>query len=111
MLQKAAKLKTKFSVVTVQAQHLISQIESGLQAWTDFNNSENVGKLKTSLDELNGSMTEFDQKIMINDCKTLKQDYGAEHLVVKLNDFLAKQQQINVVEHQRLRIVKRQRIK
>ena len=79
-------------MVTVQAQHLISQIESGLQAWTDFNNSENVGKLKTSLDELNGSMTEFDQKIMINDCKTLKQDFGEEHLVVKLNDFLAKQQ-------------------
>ena len=78
---------------------------------TDFNNSEHVGKLKTSLDELNGSMTEFDQTIMINDCKSLKQDYGAEHLVVKLNDLLAKQQQINVVEHQRLGIVKRQRIK
>ena len=43
------------------------------------NNNENVGKLKASLDELNGSMTEFDQNIIINDCKTLKQDYGEEH--------------------------------
>ena len=94
-------------MVTVQAMHLISQIESGVLAWTDCNNSENVGKLKASLDELNSSMTEFDQKIIINDCETLEQDYGEEHVVVKLNDFLAKQQKINVVEHQRIRIVKR----
>ena len=77
----------------------------------DVNNSEKVGELKASLDELNGSMTEFDQKIIINDCKMLKQDYGEEHLVVKLNDFLAKQQKINVVEHQRIRVLRRARIK
>lgn len=104
--QQALQLKSKYNAAVATATNLVAMVEAGSPTWEWANNTRNIGALKADLALLNSGLTEFQQQLIVTDIKTLKESFGAEHLIVQLQEWVAKKEAVDQVMKQSSRLTK-----
>ena len=62
--------------------------------------------MKTDLNALHDGLSEFSKQLIVTDTKTLKEQYGTEHLVVQLREWVSKSGAVDRVVQQGARLTK-----
>lgn len=74
---EAAKLKAMYIKHRAAAQNLIERVDSGAVAYAWARNPENIGAVKSSLAEVEASLTEFSKEYMLGEQKKLRERWGS----------------------------------
>ena len=104
--QEALKLKSRYNAAVATGTNLVAMIEAGSPTWKLANNEHNLGALKTDLNALHDGLSDFSKQLIVTDIKTMKEQYGTEHLVVQLREWVSKSGAVDRVVQQGARLTK-----
>lgn len=109
-LIEARKLRAQFLACTASTTSLIGTISQGGEDWTWANNTENLGKLKGLLEQVESGVSRFGKNFILGETGDLKKEHDHAQLQVFLEEFLAVKDKLKALEVFKKKVLQMQQV-